>query len=367
MFWILLTDPEASQRKISFWGNQATNYFQNLKQGEIYKISSIKISEPKAKYAYFGPIEFLTTPISKFEKIENPPKFNLPQNWNFIENIGKIPSKANGELIDVAGIIAEVQDVKELSVLSGTKITQVRTFSLLDDSGKIQVSIWGQAANQKLIKGQIIAIKRALVGAYGGKSLTVKGFIELKPLNQKIDELLKFKRSQSTILASLFKETHNITDENLKISTRDWQTAPTKNILQMKKAKDAYYFTNRLPIECTFKVLAQIRKIANNMFYIKDGKTNWCLRITLGEEGENDDVSVQVIAFAKQAEIIMDGLTAEKASDMQHKQFDQFVSIIDDITTSPVNYIFGINIKENTWNDNKRMDFIIETVEKVVD
>ena len=101
------------------------------------------------------------------------------------------------------------------------------------------------------------------------------------------------------------------------------------------------------------------------MFYEKNNTQNWCSKIIIQDENEDDEMSVKALAFTKTAQQIMNGLTAEKASKMQRDNFQQFVAIIDQVTKSQDTYVFGICCKESSFNEVKRLDFIIETVEKL--
>ena len=245
-------------------------------------------------------------------------------------------------------------------------MTHLRNFKIMDETGIISVAVWGIETTLKLTVNKIIAIKKALIRSYGGKSLTVGGYIELDPKHAKIDELKKFKHEKNATFKAIIDKTKSITDDSLRLSKRDWSVATTKTIQQMKKVQDAYYFTNKMPLETTFKVLAQITKVKNNMFYTKNNEQNWCLKVVLQEENEDDDISVSATAFGKAAQQIMNGLTAVQASEMQHNDFEKFVAVVNSITEIKENYIFGIFLKENTYNQQeKKIDFIIETIEKV--
>ena len=364
-FHIVMTDSDSNNIKVNFWETEAIQFFAKLEQGKIYQVSAIKIYEPNPRYALYGSLELVCTRSTKFELIKNCKDYILPQNWNFVADIESIKHKQDGQLIDVIGLACEIQEPREVSVSNGTRITQIKNLNLIDETGKINVAVWGTEANIKIKEGQIIAIKKARVGSYGGKSITVAGYIELNPKNPKVNEILKFKQEKCKILRSVVNKTKNITDETSTISNKNWNAAPMKTVQQMKKVEDAYYFTAQLPLETTFKVTAQIKKFQSGMFYEKNNTQNWCLKMIIQGETEDDDIFLKVLAFKKTAEKIMNGLTAERASKMQRDNFEQFIAIVDQVTKSQDTYIFGICCKESSFNEVKKMDFIVETVEKL--
>ena len=239
-FHIVMSDSESNNIKINFWKAEAIQFFAKLEQGQIYQVSAIKIYEPNPRYALYGPLELVCTRSTKFEEIKNCKDYILPQNWKFMTDIESIQQKQDRQLIDVIGIACEIQEPREITVSNGTRITQLKNLNLMDESGKINVAVWGSEANIKIKEGQIIAIKKARVGFYGGKSLTVAGYIELNPNNPTLHEILKFKQEKCKILKAVIDKTKKITDETLTTNNKHWKTALMKTVQRMKKVEDAY-------------------------------------------------------------------------------------------------------------------------------
>ncbi len=67
----------------------------------------------------------------------------------------------------------------------------LKTFDLVDQTAKVQVSTWWKQAAVNIKPFQIIGIKKAKVSNYGNKSLSVQGYIEFAPQHSMFDALAK--------------------------------------------------------------------------------------------------------------------------------------------------------------------------------
>lgn len=97
-------------------------------------------------------------------------------------------------LIDVIGVITSAEPVAQILLKSG-EYRDKRTVSLADDTGfGCMATFWGEVASHQGIKeGEIVAIKRAKLSDYGGKSLNVssENTIEFGPTGQKKYDAIK--------------------------------------------------------------------------------------------------------------------------------------------------------------------------------
>ena len=393
-FFIVMTDRNNTNIKINFWENEVNKWYQKLSKGEIYSAHSLKVYQPSKNYAPYLKIELNCTKATKFIQMQEKNKNNndntayyIPQNWNFIDNISSIQKKSYNSLIDVIGLVSDIEETKEVEIGKiQKKLTKVRNFQLWDETGKINVSLWGIDTKLKIKNHQIIAISRALVGSYGGKSLTVRGFIELKPRDPKVDEILKFKNSNSSTLKLLSNQVKKLTDDALKTSNRDYTSAPMISIMSMKEILKRFYFTESIPTENVFKVKAKIHKFVKDLYYYKNEEPQWCLSMKIKSVGDdndknqkdigdqkddndentvdddNDENTVQVIAFGKIAQQIMQQ-TAKEAAILQHENYPKFATLIKEIENSNKKYTFGIYCKSSEFKDQINLDFVIEIIE----
>ena len=357
-FYAVITDVHATSMKINFWELQAIQHYANLKKEGLYQVSKIKVYEPRnAKYAMYGPIELTCTQNTKFIAVNetSSKQFILPQHWRFVENISSIATKQVNSKIDVLGLICDLQEPREVTVGNGSsrRVTNVLSFNLFDETGKINCSCWREKANVKLKEHQIIAVKKARVINYGGCSLTVLGYIEEKPRHQKVDELITWKQTQNAALKQLIEAAKNVTNSESMKTVRDYSKARTVQISDLIILKDTHYFTHTLPTETLFKVSAKIQKIQNNMFFQKQNKWHWRLRLDLSNE---PDEKITAVAFEIPATKIMNNLSAKAAIKMQTEETDKFTEMVEKLHNADA-HLFSIYCK-------KRLGFVVEEVEK---
>ena len=351
--------------KINFWESQAVLNFGKFKKEQLYQFSNLKVYEPSSPtFALYGSIELNAQNHSKFVKIEKTKSFILPQYWRFIDGIEDIAEKSENEKIDVVGMVFDIENEKEITVGRDhrKRPTTVRSFKLIDQTGKITVSCWGEKSKIQLQEHQIIAIKKARISNYGGKSLTVLGYIEENPKHVKVKELKTWKQTQKLMLARLIKETKSVTDESGMSRKHDYSKAKTTTVSNVIDVRDTFHLTNALPQQTLFIVPAKIKKINNNMFFQKANKPHWRLKIQILDPVEKEN-QIWVTAFQTPASKILDDLSPEAAIKMQTQDTSAFTSMI----TSKFNadtYNFHLFAKENEWQDMKRLEFIVEDVEK---
>lgn len=94
--------------------------------------------------------------------------------YNFM-NISSIEKIREGDFVDIIGIVIKCNDLKNIISKKHNKCLSKRTFSILDKTGKIDVSLWGTVAEQiknKFEKYPIVAFKACSVSNFNGKTLS---------------------------------------------------------------------------------------------------------------------------------------------------------------------------------------------------
>ena len=266
---------------LSLKESHAVSLFGKFKRSEVYQFSKLKVYEPSnSKFAIYGPIELNFQNHTKFVKVTETKSFILPQYWRFIDGIEEITQKSENEKIDVVGIVFDIENEKEITVGNGyrKRQTTVKSFKLMDQTGKITVSCWGEKSKIQLKEHQIIAIKKARITNYGGKSLNVLGHVDTDPEHVKVKELKIWKQTQNVALAQLIKATKSVTDEAKMNKKRDYSKAANTIISSMINVRDIYHLTNAVPQETLFIVPAKIKKINNNMYFQKANQTSSFLK-----------------------------------------------------------------------------------------
>ena len=117
-----------------------------------------------------------------------------------------------------------------------------------------------------------------------------------------------------------------------------------------------------MPQETFFIVPAKIKKINNNMYFQKANKTFWRLKMQISDPVEPEN-QIWVTAFQVPATKIFDNLSPEAAIKMQTEDTERFTTMITSKFNADI-YNFYLYAKENEWNDSKRLDFIVEDVQK---
>ena len=94
-------------------------------------------------------------------------------NYNF-KPIASITEMEKDTLVDVIGVIKELEDVTPFTFKDG-KVSSRRPVIIADESdASIKLTLWGaKAEDPEITQGVILSIKGAKISDYGGKSLTL--------------------------------------------------------------------------------------------------------------------------------------------------------------------------------------------------
>ena len=357
-FYILITDCDSTLRRVTFWEEQALNWHRRLKVGQLYNFQKATIkSEQNAKYAFYGNCYFQCNVNTVFVKEENSEQIILNQIWEPIEQIKDIEGMNEDEMIDVFGFITDLEEIKTVN-RRGKSAVDKQTFTLADKSAKISVTAWSQTIEAEIKKGQMIGIKKAKISKWNARSLDVCGHIELKPQHDLVDELKEWQQREEKSVYALLKDVRNISDPNIKGAKKkfNFESAPIKSIPWISYKALSFRQTQQLPAEKCFKVEAKVKNVDGTMFFEKENQTFWRLKLTLC----NDDGKwFKATAFEMPAKVLMEGLEAEKGKQMCEEQPKEFSKIIDKLLNNQ-KYMFGVHVKENTFFNPARLDFVID-------
>ena len=356
---VIVADVDATLMQMTFWEADAMKYNSTLQKRQLYRIENAKIQK-KMQYAYFNDYELICTKDTKFIKIETVTKgFILNQIWNFVESISEINTQERHSLIDVAGFITNVSEPEEISTRRGSNICKI-TFELVDQSAKIACTLWGEEAKAKFQQHQLIAIKSAQVNYYMNRTLDIRGYIEMKPKHDHIDDLKKWKE-ESNKFTEVIQKIQTITDPTVIESKYDWDKIETKHIATIIKQAQRFKETQVFPQKQHYKVQAAIKNIDGKMWFEKNNRKNWCLKLTLTQTGK----WMKAIAFEKPSTALFYNLTADEAAKMQQQKPEQFIAKMEKLMDEEKEYIFCMYIKENNYFETSRLDHIIEKIENV--
>lgn len=167
---------ETSDMKVTAFKDDAEKFIEMITKGKIYQITNGNL---KAKNAQFNKTEHdyeLTlnrnSVIDEMDDDDEVPK----QRYNFIK-INTLEQKEKFNAVDIIAIIkAADENVTMIHIKSRNEDSPKREISMVDDSmSTVKCTLWGDAAiNFEMTNvGKVVALKDAVVGDFGGRSLSM--------------------------------------------------------------------------------------------------------------------------------------------------------------------------------------------------
>ena len=82
--------------------------------------------------------------------------FDVP---DFVHEVSKIGDLDDGDSdVEIIGVVSKIQDVRKFIRKSDQSEGQLRNFNITDDTGSIRVTLWGDAADLDMKKGDIVKL-----------------------------------------------------------------------------------------------------------------------------------------------------------------------------------------------------------------
>ncbi|ORE00546.1 RFA1 [Hepatospora eriocheir] len=164
LFSFQITDNSTSCKVVAF-NNEVEQFYPMIENEKVYKISkgSIKMANKQYNVTNFD----YEIALDRNTEIELSGDADIPEfNFNFIK-INEASLRIN-QCADIVGIISEVYPVtKVTSRFSGNEIDK-RTIMLLDDTGQIRVTLWGQRSLDEYEKGSVMCLSYGKISEYNG-------------------------------------------------------------------------------------------------------------------------------------------------------------------------------------------------------
>lgn len=157
-------------------------------------------------------------------------------------------------LADIVGVVREVYDAVKVTVRSSGKETVKRDVMLLDDTGSVRVSLWGNKAEMEIERGDVLVVSNASVREYRGITLSTTATSDVLK-NMDIEEafFLKGWYEQGGKNTPIIQNVTDIkTINEVKTNEIKWSTFPC-TVIMIKE--DNLYYENC--IECNKKVLSE--------------------------------------------------------------------------------------------------------------
>lgn len=158
----------------SGFNQQADRYFNVLRVDEVYQISNARLQKTNPKYA---------TVKNKYEmRMDRATRIDICRDddtvpfmtFDFVK-ISELEKCKPDSLVDVIGVVKECHDVVTLPAKQSKKENKKRDLQIVDGSKMaVNLTLWGETAVTFNGKNcPVVAVKRARVSSYEGKSLSV--------------------------------------------------------------------------------------------------------------------------------------------------------------------------------------------------
>ncbi|OQS54542.1 RPA1 [Ecytonucleospora hepatopenaei] len=159
---------KTAQIKIVCFGNAVDLFFPVVQNGKVYEIinGSIKMANQKYsrnKHEY----EIHLDDMSKMNMVEDDGVPAYTFSFNRIKDI-----TCEQQFVDVCGIVKEVYEMRTVTVKSTGKELEKRDILLLDETGSIKITLWGEKAAEDFTLETICCFKGVKTSNYNGVSLS---------------------------------------------------------------------------------------------------------------------------------------------------------------------------------------------------
>jgi len=187
LFSIDVLDPSGVDIRGTFFKEAVEKFYSLLQVGSVYTFSGGRIKVANMQY---------NTCKSGFEiTFDQNSEIHLQDDtgeiqhncYDFIPSIAQIEQVDPGKMVDILAIVKEVTEPTTImSKKSGNELVKCN-LTLIDDSGvEISMTLWGaesaNSAAQRFAGCPVVAFRRAKVGDYGGRSLSLSGSAEVNPV-----------------------------------------------------------------------------------------------------------------------------------------------------------------------------------------
>lgn len=367
---------ESGEIRVTAFTQEVDKFFTLIETGKVYYISkgSLKIANKQyssLKNDYEMTLNGETT-IIPCEDAADVPMVQC----DFV-SIADLESREKDSNVDVIGVCKSVDDITRLTTKAGREVSK-RVINLMDMSGKmVQVTLWGEEAEQFEGSGQpIIAIKAAKLSDFGGRSLS-SSFSSTLMINPDIPEAYKLRGWYD-------KEGHALDGQSLTVAggggggaNTNWKTLSDVKNEHLGHGDKADYFTCIATVvylkkencmyqacptqDCNKKVVDQ----QNGLYRCEkcdkefpNFKYRLILSANIADYGDNQWVT----CFQESAEAILgqNGAYLGQLKDSNEAAFEEVFQQANFNT-----YVFRSRVKMETYNDESRIKATVMEVKPV--
>ncbi|KAF6146276.1 hypothetical protein GIB67_011748 [Kingdonia uniflora] len=390
VFSFELLDSEGGEIQVTCFNAVADQFFNEIEAGRVYLISKGMLKPASKNFSRLANDYEIYLENTSIVELCSKDDESIPRQQFHFRRISDIESLDNNSIIDVIGVVSSINLTTSITKKDGTE-TLKRTLQLKDMSGKsVEITLWGNLCNSEGQQLQnirdsgvspVLALKAGRVSDFNGKSVGSLATSQII-INPDIPEARELKEwfemeGKNTPTVSLSRDNlgmgktemrktvSQIKDELLGTSEKpDWISI--KGAISYIKI-DSFCYT-----ACPLMVVDRQcnKKVAN------DGDGKWrCDRCDQSVE-ECDyryvlQLQIQdhtglswVTAFQETGEEIM-GISAKDLYLLKYEENDEdkFSEIVRKALCSQ--YLFKLKVKEETFNDERRVKSTISKAEKL--
>ena len=360
-FYVIIMDEEMTERKFNFWSDVCEKHYDKMKKGSVYEINRVQTRCIKSElYRYFGEVELTCTPSTVITAVSDDNLAKLPQKWNFIASIMTIHKQTQKAIFDVIGIVSEWEEVDIVNTKRGP--SKVRRLKIYDETGIIEISLWGESTRKIWKKDQIVAFKNCRISTFNGFSLTLLSWAETEVVCPRAHQIRQWLLLKHPVLKMLYAKLPCLSDGVAKIE--DYSKIKPTTVQIASKVRRDYQKDQTFPDQRLIKIQGIIAEITRKpFFHSKRGKSYWSLRIDIKDfESEN---TVEAICFEEVGKQIMNGWSGDQAAKLQRNNSQEFAKLMKQMTKKEQKREFSMRCKEssNPHSGKKELDLVIDAVQ----
>ena len=361
-FYAIIMDKEMTEKKINFWTDVVKKHYDKMKKGSIYEINRVQTRCIKnEQYRVFGEVELTCTPSTVITQVSDDYLVKLPQKWNFIPNIMTIQNQTQKAIFDVIGIVSEWEEVDIVNTRRGP--SKVRRVKIYDETGIIEISIWGESGCRNWKKDKIVAFKNCRTSTFNGFSLTLLSWVETEVVCPRAHQIRQWLLSKHPVLKMYYDKLPCLSDGVAKIE--DYSKIKPTTVQIAHEMRHDYQKDQTFPDQRLIKIQGIIAGITRKpFFHIKRGKSYWSLRIDIKDFESKH--TVEAICFEDVGKEIMDGWSGDQAAKLQINNSQEFAKLMKQmIYSKQQKREFSMRCKEssNPSSGKKELDLVIDAVQ----
>ncbi|KAK9450595.1 uncharacterized protein V1518DRAFT_414231 [Limtongia smithiae] len=176
LFSVNLLD-ETSEIKATGFNKQCDEFYDMLREGEVYYISKCRVNIAKKQFSNLpNDYELTMEDQTVIEPCTDSGAIVVPQlRFNFIDSLSSLNAVEKDALVDVVAVVKEIRDCSQIVSKSSGRPFDKRDIVVVDQSNFSSVlTAWGALAKEfTATVGDVVALKGAKVGDFNGRSLSL--------------------------------------------------------------------------------------------------------------------------------------------------------------------------------------------------